>query len=137
EPSRPPALALRVPGDHELLPTVGLDLQPLAGALSLAVGAIGTLGDDPLETLRPGRLVERVPVLERLRQPHRPVPAVEDALQPLAALAQRQVDERLTLQLEHIECLVDDRSARLALLHRREARAALLVERAHLAVEHG
>ena len=49
---------------------------------------------------------------------------------------ERQVDERLALDLEHVEDLVDDRRAGLSLLHRREARAAVLVERADLAVEH-
>ena len=53
-----------------------------------------------------------------------------------APLDERQVDERLALELEQVEDLVDDRRAGLALLHRREARPALLVERADLAVEH-
>ena len=58
------------------------------------------------------------------------------SLEPRAALGERQVDERLAVDLEHVEDLVDDRRAGLPLLHRREARPALLVERADLAVEH-
>src|SRR5439155_15948211 len=78
---------------------------------------------------------ERLAVLEGLREPNRAVAPVEERLEPLTPVAQRQADERLALDLEHVEGLVDDRRPRLRLLHRREARPALLVERADLAVE--
>src|SRR5581483_7501835 len=136
EPPRPPSLPLRVARDHELLAAVRLDLQPLARALALPVRALEPLGDDSLELLLPGRLVQRLPVLELLGQANRPVAPVEERLEPRAAVAERQVDERLALELEQVEGLVHDRRPGLPLLHRREAGAPLLVERADLAVEH-
>src|SRR5204863_6331584 len=75
-------------------------------------------------------------VVEDLGEPDGAVAPVEQLLEPLAPLGQRQVDKRLALELEQVEDEVDDRRPRLALLHRREARPALLVERANLAVEH-
>jgi len=51
-----------------------------------------------------------------------------ELLQPLAPLGQRQVDAWLAVDLEDVEDLVDERRPRPALLHRREARAAVLVE---------
>ena len=50
-----------------------------------------------------------------------------------AALGQRQVHQRLAFLLEQVEDVVDERPG--SLLHRREARAAGVVERADLAVE--
>ena len=136
EPAASPPLAFRVAGDHELLPAVGLDLQPLPRPLPLPVRRVGALGDDPLEPLLLRRAVQRGTVLERLREPDGPIAPVEQRRQPPAPLAQRQIDERLALELEQVEGLVDDRRARLSLLHRGEARPAALVEGADLSVEH-
>ena len=96
------------------------------------VARVGPLGHDPFEVLLLGGLVERLAVVEGLGEPDGLVAAVEQLLQPLAPLGQRQVDERLALELEQVEDEVDDRRPRLALLHQREARAALLVEGADL-----
>ena len=115
---------------------MGLDLQPLARPLALPIRRVGALGDDPLEPLLLRRAEQRLAVLERLREPDGAVAPVEQRLQPPAPLAQRQIDERLALELEQVEGLVDERRARLALLHRGEARPAALVEGADLAVEH-
>ncbi len=130
------ALTLRVAGDHELLPAVGLDLQPVPGAPPGLVDRVCALGDDPLEALLLGRLVERVPVLERIGDLDAAAPLVDELGQPLATLGQRQPDERLALDLEHVERDVDVRRALLALLHGREGRAPVRADRHHLAVEH-
>src|SRR3954451_8728011 len=92
----------------------------------------GALGDPALELLLLRRLEERVAVLEGLREPDRAVAPVEQAVEQLAPLGQREVEQRLPVQLEQVEEVVDDR--RSALLHEREARPALLVDRADLAV---
>src|SRR5207248_2129960 len=42
-------LASRVAGDHELLPAVGLDLQPVARAPPRLVARVGPLRDDSLQ----------------------------------------------------------------------------------------
>ena len=112
-----------------------LDLQPFARPLALAVRGIGALGEDALQALFLRRLVERLAVLEGLREPDGAIAPVEQGLELLAALDQRELDERPALQLEQVEHLVDDRRPGLSLLHRREARAALVVECANLSVE--
>ena len=129
------ALAARVAGDHELLAAVALDLQPLARAPAREVAGAEPLRHDPLELLLLGRGEQRVAVVEALRELHDPVPLVEELLEPLAPLLERQVDHRLALDLEQVEHVVDDRRPALALLHRREAGPAVLVERADLAVD--
>ena len=131
-----PARALRVAGHDEFLLGMCLDLEPVTRPLARQVTGIEPLGDDPLEVLLLCSLEQRLAVVERLGQPHRLVPAIEELLQQLAALDEWQVDDRFALDLEHVEDVVDDRRFRLALLHRGEARAAGVVERAHLAVEH-
>ena len=112
-----------------------LDLQPVARAPSLQVPRVEPLGHDPLELLRLGRVAQRLPVRESLRQPHDAAPAVEELLEPPLALAQRELDERLAVELEQVEDVEDERTG--ALLHRREARAATVVECADLAVKDG
>src|SRR2546421_39839 len=77
-----------------------------------------------------------LPVVERLGELDRAVAPVEQLQQPLAPFGERQVDQRLALDLEQVEEVVDDRRALLSLLHRREARPALLVECADLSVDH-
>ena len=81
------------------------------------------------------RADERRPVLERVGEAH------DRARSGRAALSSRSCrsvygssNERLAVELEHVEDVVDE--VRAALLHGREARAAVLVDRAHLAVEH-
>ena len=58
---------------------------------------------------------------------------IEQVAQPLVPLGEGQVDQRLALDLEHVEDVEDERCA--ALLHGGEARAALLVQCADLAVQ--
>src|SRR5207248_3417891 len=131
-----PALPLRVAGDDELLAAVRLDLQPVARTAADRVPRVGALGHDPFEPLLLRRLEQRLAVVEHLGEADCAVAPVEQLLEPPAALGQRQVDQRLALELEQVEDEVDERCPGLALLHRREARPALLVERANLAVEH-
>jgi hypothetical protein len=125
---------VRVAGDDELLPAVRLYLQPVARATTLGVPGVESLGHDALELLLLGRLVEGIAVVECLGEAHTVVAPVEQLRKSLLALAQREVDQRHTLQFEQVEDVVDERRA--ALLHRGEARATTLVERAHLAVQH-
>ena len=129
------ALAARVAGDHELLPAVALDLQPLARPPAGQVAGAEPLGHDPFEALLLRGCQERLSVLEGLREAHCLVPLVQKLLQSLAPLLEREVDDRLALHLEQVEDEVDDRRAGLALLHRREARPALVVQGADLAVD--
>ena len=134
EGARTPALPHRVADDDELLPALRLHLEPVAAAPSRLVAGVGALADDPLEPLRRRRLEERGAVVERLREPDGAVALVEQRLQPLVPLGQRQVDDRLALDLEDVEEIEHERPR--SLLHRREAGAPLVVERADLAVEH-
>ena len=129
------ALALRVADDHELLFAVRLELEPVARALAGQVLRVEPLAHDPLEPALLRRFVERLAVGEPLRELDRAVAAVEQLAQELAPLRERQLDHRLAVHLEQVEDVVDDRRARLSLLHRREARAPLVVERADLAVD--
>ena len=68
------------------------------------------------------------------RRRDRLVPLVDQRLEALVPLRERQLDERLPVDLEHVEDVEHERAR--ALLHRREAGSALVVERADLAVEH-
>src|SRR6266498_1553313 len=136
EARRPPARSLGEAGDDEFLLAVCLDLQPVASALALDVPRLEPLRDDPLELLLLRGLQKRLAVVERFGQPHGAIPPVEELLQPLAALDEGEVDERLAFDLEQVEDVVDERRSRLPLLHGGEARAARLVEGADLAVEH-
>ena len=52
------------------------------------------------------------------------VAPVEQLLEPVAPLLEREVDERLAVDLEQVEDEVDERRPGLALLHRGEARRA-------------
>src|SRR5581483_302107 len=136
EALRAPALPLRVAGDQELLARARLDLQPVARAPARLVARVLLLRDHTLEPLGDDRLVERLAVVERVRVQDRAVAPVEEVREPRAPVDERQVDERLALDLEQVEDVVDDRRTGLALLHQREARPPLLVESADLAVEH-
>src|SRR5262249_42949590 len=129
ERRRAATLPLRVAGDQELLAAGGLDLEPFARPAADGVRRVGPLGDDPLEPLLLGRLEERVAVVEQRREPYVAVPAVEQRVKALAPLGERERDHGLTVDLEHVEDLVDDRRPGLSLLHRRKARPSLLVER--------
>ena len=135
EPAGAAALSGRPAADDELLLLVRLDLQPVPVAPSLGVPRAGALGHHALEALLLGGGLQRLAVVEHRRQPDRAVALVEQRLEPRPPLRQRQVDHRLAVQLQQVEDLVDERRPRLSLLHRREARPPLLVERAHLAVD--
>src|SRR5207237_9464284 len=94
EAAGPASLPLRVAADDELLPAVGLDLQPVTRALALQIARAGLLAHAPLELLRARRLEQRPAVVERLRTPHGPVPLVEQPVEPPGTLRQRPVGER-------------------------------------------
>src|SRR6185369_15618595 len=126
-------LAARVARDHELLLAVRLELEPVARALARQVLRLEPLAHDPLEPPLLRGLVEGGRVLEALRELDGAVAAVEQLAQPLTPLRERQTRHGLAVYLEQVEDVVDDRRPGLRLLHRRETRPALFVERAHLA----
>ena len=130
------ALPLRVPHDHELLPALGLELQPVARAPAGLVGRVGSLGHDPLEALLLRCRVQRRAVVEGGGDLDPALPGVHELREPLVPLGQRQVDQRRPLHLEQIEGDVEVRRAFLALLHRRERRPAILADGDDFAVEH-
>ena len=99
------------------------------------VGRARLLRHDALEALLLDRADERGPVLERVRHADDLVLRIEHGPEPLLPLGVREPDQRFAVELEHVEDVVEE--VRAALLHGREARAAVLVDRAHLAVEHG
>ena len=113
-----------------------LDLQPVARPPAREVPRAEALRHDPFEPLLVRGREQRLPVVEALREAHGLVPLVEQLLEPLAPLLDRELDDRLALDFEQVEEVVDDRRAALALLHGGEARPPLLVERADLAVDH-
>ena len=123
------------PQIDELLAVVRLDLQPVTGALALEVARALPLRHHAFEALRLRGGVERWAVVEEARELHGPLPRVEQRREPFAALLERQLRHGSAVDLEHVEHLVDELRLALALLHGREARAAALVERAHLAVD--
>ena len=81
------------PDDHELLPPLGLHLQPLAAAPARRRSASRPrLLTTPSRPCSLRRLEERLAVVERLRELHRPVAPVEQA--PRAARAARSAAGR-------------------------------------------
>ena len=130
-----PALSLRPAADDELLAPVRLDLQPVAAAPAFEVARLRALRHHAFEPTLERRGEEPLAVVEGRRDLHRRLPWVEQLLQPRASFRERQVEQRQAVDLEHVEHRIDDRRVRLALLHRREARAAVAVECAHLAVD--
>ena len=114
ERGRAVARAARVPGDHELLTAVRLDLQPVAAPPPLRIARALPLGHDSLEPLALDGLVERAAVLERRREAHGRIRAHQLG-QELATLLERPVDDRRAAGLEAVEGVVDEPAR--ALLH--------------------
>ena len=146
--AEPPARALRLrpAADDELLAEVALDLQPLARA-SADVAAVGALGDDALQPLLGGRLVERLAATFHVLAgaDH----AARRQQQREAGLALRQGDVAQVVPVER-EGVEEDRAHRHrragaldvgrpgevhAVLQALERRPPPLVERHDLAVE--
>ena len=133
EPAGPLPPTLGVAGDDELLLLVRLHLEPVPRSPARKVAGVRLLGDDALEALLPRGGVQCLAVLEGVRQPHGVRAGRKESGQTLVPRGEREVEERRPLHLEHVEDVVDERAG--ALLHDREARAALVVERADLPVE--
>ena len=74
---RAAALAPRVTGDHELLPALGLHLEPVARPTAREIAGICALRDDPFEVLLLGGLEQGRAVVEGLRELDGSVRAVE------------------------------------------------------------
>src|SRR5207247_4702307 len=91
EARRAPSRSLREATDHELLLAVRLDLQPVARTPTRQIPRVEPLRHDALEALLLRSRVERRSVVEGLRDAHRAVALVEQALQPVPSLADREV----------------------------------------------
>src|SRR5205814_4740687 len=98
-----PPLALRPADDHELLTPVGLDLEPVARALSLEVARPAPLRHHSLELLLERRVVQRPAVVEEAGDLHRLLALVEQRLQSRAAFDEGQIEDRNAVDLEHVE----------------------------------
>ena len=101
--ARAPALSPRVAADHELLAVRRLDLHPVARPPAGLVARVPRLGHDPLEALLLRRLEQRLAVVEGLRELHVLDALVEQPVEPLPPLRQREADHRLAVDLEHVE----------------------------------
>ena len=135
EARRAVAAAAGVAGDEELLAPVRLQLEPVAAAAAREVGRARPLRHHALEPLLLRRGEQGGAVGEALREQDVGIPSIEQRGEPRAPFLDRQRDQLRPVGLEQVERVVDE-SARPA-LHRREARPALVVERADLAVEDG
>ncbi len=122
-----------VADDDELVGVLRLQFQPVARATPRLVGRIDALRDDPFEVLRSCDLEERVAVLEPFRHGDRARSQVDQLRESRLALVQRQIDERLAVELEQVERVVDELPR--ALLQLGEARAPGRVDPRHLAVD--
>ena len=132
----------RVAADHELLPGVALDLEPVLAPPG-AVGRIDPLGDDPLGpqatsvTVQVGSAADQMVakadrvILRQRRQ---------QALEPPLALQQRLSAQVPAVQMQQVEGEQHQRAGRTLAERRlqlREAADALLVQHDHLAVDDG
>ena len=100
------ALSLEPASDDQLLLPPELDLQPRAGPAPRLVGAVPALGDDPLQFLLACGLPVGLDVWREVD--HRIGP--EHAAQHRLALVQRDVEQRLAVQVEQVEDPVDERN---------------------------
>ena len=135
EPAGAATLPARVPGDHDLLGLAELHLPPVGRPAAGPVRRVHLLGDDALELLLARGREQRLAVVELRRDEHAGA-APDELLETLCArsasgssMSGSDSSSRRSKRHEH------ERAA--ALLEEREARAAALVERADLAVEHG
>ena len=81
-----------------------LIFSQLRRAPARLVARVGPLGHDPLEPLLPCAASKSAsPSSNASETRTRPVAPVEQRLEPLAPLRERQVDERLAVDLEHVE----------------------------------
>ena len=98
-----PPLPLRPAADHELLAAVRLHLQPVARrACPRGSGEPARFAITPSSPCSSRRLEQRLAVVEGAGDLH-DAAARDERLEPLAALAQRQADERLAVELEQVE----------------------------------
>ena len=128
-----PPRPARVPDDREILLRAELHLLPLRRPPAEPVRRVGALRDHALELPLACRLEQRDPVLERGRDADCVDGRVDQLLQELAALAERQRVHRLAVPHEQVEDHQDEPAG--TRLQGLEARDAVLVEGAHLAVE--
>ena len=132
--ARAASLAACEARDHELLAALQLQLAPFGRAASGPIRRVELLGDDTLEPVIARGALECCSVVERRREEDTGDRGVEEPLEHLAAFRIRAGDERLTVQLEHVERDEDERAG--ALLEQSETRASGLVEGTDLTVEH-
>src|SRR3954452_9473321 len=119
------------PADHELLPVLALELEPVARARG-HVRAVRALGDQPLPALAAGLLVELDPVAVAVRGEPDRVGEAERAAQQALAREQGQAADVTPLEPDDVEYVVEDASVAAARVGElREARLAA-AERDHL-----
>ena len=134
--------AARLPaGDHELLLGPVLDLQPGARPTTGLVSARALLGHHALEPLRLHRREERLAVGLDVAGVADERVLAQDLAQPRLASLERLVEQRLTVEEEEVEDLVDDGHVVVAALleagprlEQREGGSPRVVERDDLAV---
>ena len=132
---RPPARSARVADDREVVLRAQLELLPLRRPPPRAVRSVGALRHDALEPLRPCRVEERGAVVERRRQPDGVDRGVEEILEHPSPLLERAPDHGTLVELQQVER--DQHEPSRAGLERLEPCSSRVVERAHLAVDHG
>jgi hypothetical protein len=143
----PAALRIGVAADHEFLPALALDLDPVGGALP-RVRAVAALGDDPFEPhlvrgfeKRLAMIRDVVAGVDHAGRRHRAGEALLAIEQPepaqVVALERQAVEEhRPHRDARHHRRDVARPREQHALLQAAEARAPRLVVRHDLAVEH-
>jgi hypothetical protein len=98
-----PSMAHRVAADHDLLDREVLDLDPLGGALTRAVGRVQTLGHDALQP-HPAACLEQVGTSADEGRGHLPVrPGRHDCLEQLPTLHVREGRRRQAVDGEDVE----------------------------------
>ena len=142
------ALAGHPAADHELLAALVLHLRPGTAAAARLVDGVESLGDHALEPLLGARLEQGAPLARVGARGSPRGPLEPELLQPRAALLVGEPHQRVAVQVEEVEDHVGGGDLpgppldaaishqMHAVLEPLEARAAALVERHDLAVEH-
>ena len=136
-------LSRRPPADDQLLLRSSLDLEPGRRAAAGLVPAAPVLGDDALEALGPGGLEECHALGLDRRRDLDPGRGPDDQPEEALALLERDIQQRLPVEVEQVECLEHERdrppgpAGADPLLQQAEVRPTVVVERDHLAVHDG
>ena len=142
------AFGIGVTADDAFLPRGDFDFQPLTGAL-LFVRTAALLGDDAFQAPLFRRFEQGKAALGIVIGKMNDATVFNQALQQLLSLVEGHAAEVEAVEVNEIECVVDDRHALAsgktalsrtesrALLHEAEGGASLFVESDNLSVEDG